>query len=562
MNAVIVSNDIDNELDVVLAYRHAAQLCEFTGIGASERTKIATAISEITRNCLEHACNGKLIQEITERNGRLYMQATIVDKGDGIDPQILEQLNKGTFTSTLGKGLGIAHAKRLTDFFEIETSPKGTTVRLGVQIPNRNLNVNADVVSQWRNFFKTMPPLSPYEEIKRKNTQLIELIEQLNKKSDELIIANDRLKESEEGFRLISASIPDIIWKANAKGDIEYVNKHGVVFTGKEEEALLGWNWLDVIHPNDMEMAVTLWKKAVEESSVFHTEFRIRKHTGEYVWHIVRADAISGPTWTVWVGTMTDIDEHKRTAIELEHQVSERTQELEDTNTELLRSNTDLEQFAYVASHDLTEPIRMVSNFTKLLERKLKNNDDPEVTEFMAYIMEGAMRMQNLISDMLNYSRVGRRDIEWKEVDANVELKTVKYFMEEKLENLGAVINAGPLPKLNIMGSSMIQLFQNLIDNSLKFRSKNPPVIDISATLKGEFWEFRIADNGIGINPKFQSKIFIIFQRLHTRAEYDGTGIGLAMCKKIVNVHGGEIWVEPNESGGSTFVFTLPNPKA
>jgi light-regulated signal transduction histidine kinase (bacteriophytochrome) len=203
----------------------------------------------------------------------------------------------------------------------------------------------------------------------------------------------------------------------------------------------------------------------------------------------------------------------------------------------------------------------MVSNFTKLLAHKFREKLDDDAREYIAFISEGAARMQSLVADLLNYSRIGRTDTDLVIVDANEVLDSVKGFLEEKLEIAGAVVKATGLPLVQVMGSSLHQVLQNLIENAIKFRSPHPPVIEISAERKGDLWQFSVKDNGIGMNPGFINKFLIIFQRLHTREQYPGTGIGLAICKKIVEANGGEIWVDTKLAAGSTFYFTLPAVK-
>ncbi len=229
---------------------------------------------------------------------------------------------------------------------------------------------------------------------------------------------------------------------------------------------------------------------------------------------------------------------------------------------ELAQSNTELEQFAYVASHDLQEPLRMIGSYLQLLERRYGDKLDKDATEFIDFAVDGANRMQALINDLLAYSRVGTKGKEFEPTDCNVMLsRTIKNLQTAIMESR-ASINIDLLPTVFADKSQLGQLFQNLIGNAIKFSGKRASEITISALLKGKKWTFSVRDNGIGIDPKQFDRIFLMFQRLHSRTEYRGTGIGLAMCKKIVERHGGEIWVESEPGKGSTFFFTIPSEKS
>jgi PAS domain S-box-containing protein len=225
---------------------------------------------------------------------------------------------------------------------------------------------------------------------------------------------------------------------------------------------------------------------------------------------------------------------------------------------ELARSNKDLEQFAYVASHDLQEPLRMVSSYTQLLARRYRGQLDAAANEFIAYAVDGASRMQKLIDDLLAYSRVGTRTQAFQPAGCTAVLDQALANLQAAIETSGTVVTHGPLPAVVHDNLLLVQLFQNLIGNAIKFHVKKPPRIHVSAEQKGEEWVFAVRDNGIGIDPQHAERIFTIFQRLHTGEEYPGTGIGLAICKKIVERRGGRIWVESQPGIGSTFYFTIP----
>ena len=239
----------------------------------------------------------------------------------------------------------------------------------------------------------------------------------------------------------------------------------------------------------------------------------------------------------------------------LRHQAEE---DLAKKVDELARSNADLEQFAYVASHDLQEPLRMVAAYTQLLSERYRGKLDENADKFIGYASEGALRMQVLIQDLLAFSRVGRADGACASVDCNAVLLELRQTLAAAIQECGAVLTHGDLPTVWADRTQMAQVFQNLIGNAIKFRGKEPPEILMQAEKADQHWLFSVRDNGIGIAPEFAENIFVVFQRLHARTEYPGNGIGLAICKKIIERSGGRIWVESQAGCGSTFKFTIP----
>jgi signal transduction histidine kinase len=253
-----------------------------------------------------------------------------------------------------------------------------------------------------------------------------------------------------------------------------------------------------------------------------------------------------------------------RRALREKHERSLRRQVEEDLARkvdELARSNADLEQFAYVASHDLQEPLRMVTAYTQLLAERYRGKLDENADKFIGYASEGAQRMQVLIQDLLAFSRVGRKQT-CESVDCTAVMQEVLQTLAAAIQESGAVVNHAELPVVWADRTQMSQVFQNLIGNAIKFRGKEPLRVSVQAEKTDQNWQFCVTDNGIGIAPEYAENIFVVFQRLHARSEYPGNGIGLAICKKIVEQKGGKIWVESQAGSGSSFKFTMPSHRA
>ena len=260
--------------------------------------------------------------------------------------------------------------------------------------------------------------------------------------------------------------------------------------------------------------------------------------------------AISSILWgkrRLFAAFVRDVTERKRAE-----------QELARRAEELARSNADLEQFAYVASHDLQEPLRMVASYTQLLARRYKGKLDADADEFIGFAVDGATRMQHLIQDLLSYSRVTTKGKELQVTDSRAACDQAVANLRAAIAESGAVVTTGSLPTVRADATQLTQLFQNLIGNAIKYRNERTPEIQVAAALMEDRWVFSVQDNGIGIEPQYFERIFQMFQRLHTRKQYTGTGVGLAICRKIAERHGGRIWVESQPGKGSAFLFTIP----
>lgn len=265
-------------------------------------------------------------------------------------------------------------------------------------------------------------------------------------------------------------------------------------------------------------------------------------------------------------------EELRRSRDELELRVQQRTTELADVNSylqtqilerevltqQLMQSNQELEQFAYIASHDLQEPLRAITSYTQLLAQRYEGQIDEKADKYIHYIVDGATYMQQLIQDLLTYSRVGRGELTLEQIDLNQVLRQVQRNLQVAIAEANATVGYAPLPTILADKNHLVHLFQNLVGNSIKYRGDRPPIVQIQVQEEDGEWLISLSDNGIGIDPQYAERIFVIFQRLHTRRTYSGTGIGLAICKKIVERHHGRIWVESQPQQGATFYFTLP----
>ncbi len=242
----------------------------------------------------------------------------------------------------------------------------------------------------------------------------------------------------------------------------------------------------------------------------------------------------------------------------LEQRVAERSALAEERARELARSNAELQQFVHVSSHDLREPLRMITSFVQLLQRHFDHQLDPTSEEYLQYVVEGARRIQRLIDDLLSYTRLGGRSLSPETVQSGEIVQEALSNLTLSIEESGAQVTCEPLPELEADRTHLVLLFQNLIGNAIKFNGGKKPKVHIRARAEMDQWLFSVEDNGIGIEPQYFEKIFVVFQRLHAREEYPGTGIGLALCKKIVEQHNGKIWVKSEPGKGSVFYFTIP----
>jgi PAS domain S-box-containing protein len=369
----------------------------------------------------------------------------------------------------------------------------------------------------------------------------------------------ERKREAEEAARMVTVvrDSNDAITIQDFDGRITAWNRGAELMYGYSEEEALAMNVESLTAPGKVDEQRDFVRRLVAGEAI--TSFETQRVTNDGrildVWMTVTklVDKAGKPIGIA--STERDITQRKRAEEkqreELERRVEQRTAALE-------RSNKELEQFAYVASHDLQEPLRMVASYTQLLERRYKDQLDDTAREFIAFAVDGANRMQRLINDLLAYSRVQTRAGEPELVELSHVLGQARANLATAIEESGALVTNDGLPVVMADPAQLLSVLQNLIGNAVKFHGEEPPHVHVSARESDSEVEISVRDNGIGIRKEHQERIFLIFQRLHNRKDYPGTGIGLALCKRIVERHGGRIWVESEEGGGATFTFTLP----
>ncbi|MGQ9731319.1 MAG: sensor histidine kinase [Candidatus Zipacnadales bacterium] len=361
--------------------------------------------------------------------------------------------------------------------------------------------------------------------------------------------AEDARRASEQRLRILIEHSSDIIAVLDPRGVFTFVSPSVERVLGHRVQSIVGSNCFDFVHPDDLPRLLPVFENRIREPG-FGAPIEVRFRDAQGVWrHLEAIGSNPGPGSGVegLVIVARDVTERVNTE-----------RQLTSTVKELKRSNEELEQFAYVASHDLQEPLRMVQSYLDLLQRRYGHLLDERANEFIGFAADGAARMRQLINDLLALSRVGTRGQEFQPTDSGQTLDRVLSDLAPMLREAQAQVSRDDLPVVIADPQQLAQVFQNLISNAVKFRSERPCRVHVSVTRQNGEWVFAVQDNGIGLDPKHYDRIFVLFQRLHSRAQYPGTGIGLALCKKIIERHKGRIWVESRPGEGATFYFTLP----
>jgi PAS domain S-box-containing protein len=386
-----------------------------------------------------------------------------------------------------------------------------------------------------------------YRDPRRPGERELRLLDVLARQAADLIErkrAEAALLASEGKFRQLADAMPQMVWTAGADGTVDYFNERWFEFTGFERDEFGDAAWQRLLHPEDVRRSVEAWHAALQGGQPYRIEHRFwdRKER-RWRWFMSRAAAVRGDNGEIvkWFGTSTDIDEQKR---------------VED---QLRRANHDLEQFAYSASHDLQEPLRSIKIYGELLAKRYGNKLDGQAFEFLEYLKAGASRMEMLIRDLLAYTQVTKLDSPAVATDANEALEASLANLSGAIAESGAKVTHDPLPLVPLHSTHLRQLFQNLIGNAIKYRHpERLPEVHVTSERQNGSWVISVRDNGIGIERSYREQIFGLFKRLHTNDEYSGTGIGLAICQRIVERYHGRIWVESEPGQGSKFIFTVP----
>ena len=386
--------------------------------------------------------------------------------------------------------------------------------------------------------------------------------------------ADEALHKSEEKFRLLASSIPQFIWTLGPDKKLSYFNDSLLRYSGHTAEELLNGAFAAMVHKDDLPKNREMWKRSFETGEEFNIEHRMRRHDGQYRWHLCKATAQYNEQGeiTQWVGTSTDIHDQKEFQKTLETVVEERTNDLRRANHELENMNKELSSFAYISSHDLQEPLRKIHTFGSIIMSNDYENLSESGKRNFSRMQLAADRMTKLIQDLLTYSRSNAAEKTFEETNLSLILKEVASDFADSINDKNGILSIGPMPTLNVIPFQIRQLFNNLISNALKFSKEDvPPSITIlSETVTGSlidnpnaqadknYLHVSVADNGIGFSPQYASRIFEVFQRLHGKTEYEGTGIGLAICMKIAENHKAILNASSQPGEGAVFNIYFP----
>lgn len=531
---------LENDMDLILAHKRTMKLAELTGFSLPSQTLMATAVSEIGRCAIENGNDSCLILGIELTEKKKWLQLIIRDSAD-----ILTKSQEP-----------VSYAKRLVEEVQVVRTSRETRIILRKQLNFAGTLTDAKINSFVQYFEKELP-LSPYDEIRRKNIQLQDLAE--------------KIYQSESDYRLLTDTLPLMMFSVNSRGVITYINKWFGEYLGTSVKELKSSVWQRVLHPSDFVEFQKDINSLISNQSALNAQYRFKQRTtGNYLWHIIsilplknELDGIAG-----WIGFLVDIHAQKQIEQTLkDNQELKETQgqlfqyqtELEHKVFELNRSNYELEQFAHLASHDLQEPLRKILFYSSAVNKKYEEILDPPGVSMLSSMSTAAVRMKELITDLLAYSQLQQQKITFQKVDLNEVLQETLKDLEVNIKDKEAAITFSPLPVISGNPMRLRQLFSNLIANSLKYSRKDlPPVVKIESLTDDHHVTIRLSDNGIGFDQKFSEKIFGLFERLHSRNEFPGTGIGLSICKRITELHNGKISATSKINEYSIFEVMLP----
>jgi PAS domain S-box-containing protein len=531
---------LQNEMDLILAHKRSMKLAEIAGLSLAAQTTFATAVSEVARNTIESGKKGCLILNVEADQRDKYIVACIKDEQEYTDKSLE----------------GLEYAKRLVNKYNVSTKGKETSIELFYYIaPSFKIDIHK--LDEWRNFFRNEPPISAYEELKRKNEQLQDL--------------SEKVQKSEAQYKTLTNALPLLIFSVDKEGKVVYANEWLSRYSGETIDSLNRNSWRKLVYDEDYaSFSVVLNSNITSGTTALKTQVRLVNKDGEPLWHqLSLVPLLTENTEPVyWIGYMADI--HAQKVVEetlkdnfvlkqTQKQLKENQHTLEQYIEELARSNQELQQFAFVASHDLQEPVRKFIFYSDFLLSQMDEIPKERAVESLKTIQRSAIRMRTLIRDLLVFSQIKKEATKFAPVDlAKIATDAVQDF-EMAIQEKKAELVIESLPVINADERMMGQLFENLISNSLKYARENEaPKITISHQQLDNRIELAFEDNGIGFDEKYLPQMFTLFQRLHDRTVYEGTGLGLAICKKIVDLHQGRIWACSEEGKGATFFVSLP----
>ena len=538
----IVKINLDNEMDLILAHKRSMKIAEMCGMPLSSQTRFSTAVSEVARCSIANGKNSVLVLGINIiRASHKEILAVLTDKVD------LKKCNPEAYK----------YAAKISGNIEYHYTDNKSVTTLSHQVPSPGLLSDAKI-NTLVDYFKYEPPISAYDEIRKKNIELVAL--------------SEKLGESENRYRTLVDTIPVLICIVNERNMVLLSNNAFEVYL---KVPLLSFDKKSLgafIHHDDVPLIIEGWSNTKKSRGDFSADIRIKKEDN-YIWHNVsimpnKSEDGSISSWLIYF-----VNNHAQKmiveALKDNSELRKMQLELENANSKLKFKNKELEQFAFITSHDLQEPLRKIMIMISRAAEHL--TEQQKTLYYFDKITLAAGRLSNLISDVLNYSRVNNHDKFTTEVDLNdiavQTLEDLSLIKEEKK----AVINLSSLPTVNGIDTQLRQLFYNLINNALKFNSAQPTV-NISSRIisaqsnttfdpaapSGNFHVISIEDNGIGMDSEYSGRIFDMFQRLHQRDQYSGNGIGLALCKRIVENHNGAINFTSKPGQGTTFWIYLP----
>lgn len=536
----VVQVKLENEMDLILAHKRTMKLCELTGFSLIVQTTIATAVSEIARCAIEHGKNADMILGMEVTSGKKYLKIIIRDTGN----------------FTLKSGDAYNYAKKLVDDIETVKTARDTQVHLRQQLAFGGILTDAKIDS-FIEYFRNEPPMSPYDELRRKNVLLQEMAE--------------KIKESENDYRILTDSLPLMIFSVNNRGNITYTNKGVQDFFGGAPKDITPAGWQSFLHISDFTSFAKELTNAVQRQQPFNGQFRFKhKGTGNFHWHLISVIPLKNEKDIIirWIGFLVDIQAQKqmeqtlkdnRELKETQAELYNNQAELQRKVVELNRSNYELEQFAHLASHDLQEPLRKLFFYSDVLKRKYGEVLDAPGANMLNNMTLAASRMKELINDLLNYSQLQQQTLQFEEVNLNDILAEIQKDLDVVIREKQAVVEVANLPVITGNSIRLRQLFSNLISNALKYSKTGvPPVIQIGVHQSNDEVTIQVRDNGIGFEDQYSEKIFGLFERLHTRDKYPGTGIGLSICKRIAELHVGQIRATSKINEYSIFEVKLP----